>query len=40
VNQGTKNEKKEVEGPYYFCFSWSPSLLGDQAIKNNKLIYL
>ena len=30
---------KEVEGSNCFGVTWSPSLLGDQSIKNNKLIF-
>ena len=32
--------KKEVKGANCFWITWSPSLLGDQTIKNNKLFYL
>jgi len=34
-----KNRKK-VKGSIGFWITWSPSLLGEQTIKNNKLFYL
>jgi hypothetical protein len=39
MNKGIKYKKKEVEGPnYFFWITWSPSLLGDQAIKNKNFV--
>jgi hypothetical protein len=34
-----KNRKK-VKGSIGFWITWSPSLLGEQTIKNNKFFYL
>ena len=39
IYKGTTCEKKEVKGLNSFWVTWSPSLHGDQAIENNKLIF-